>query len=105
MRGGQRQRETMRGSDRLRSTSARPGRTGPPSPTARPGVGTGWSAAVTAHAEADNRNKVSCMDFKTHESTNLARLRLTRQDYGQEGTMSYPQEPKHDLSYSQVFAE
>jgi hypothetical protein len=93
----------MRGGQR--PTTARLGQTGPPCPTARPGAGTGWPAVVTAHAEADNRNKVSCMDFKARESTNLARLRLTRQDYGQEGTMSYPQEPKHDLSYSQVFAE
>jgi hypothetical protein len=49
---------------------------------------------VTAHAEAGSRDKVSCTDFKARETTNLARLRHTHQDYGQEGTKGYPPEAK-----------
>jgi hypothetical protein len=39
----------------------------PISPTARPSAGIGWPAAVTAHTEADNRDKVTCTELKARE--------------------------------------
>jgi hypothetical protein len=55
--------------------------------------------AVIAHRGSSRRRRYECTNFKACVSTNLARLRLTHLDYSQEGTLDYPQEPKHDLDH------
>jgi hypothetical protein len=58
----------------------------------------GGPRVVTTHAEADSRDKVSCMKFKAHVQTNLSTQTPDHQHYAPEATLGYLELPNPDLA-------